>query len=171
MKRIIIYLMVILAITRADEIEIKKSNTKYEFGKNVNLIGTWEITETNCCPSFIFGRYDKITAKFAKDGKIYKIENGKEILSDMIYEIENNGNVKVMKNDEFYEKSNINNVSKKSIQGKVIKEIIKGVTTTNFSIVEKAPNSCFFIQNQLKMCKKIGKVYLDSDKKIDIKFN
>lgn len=171
MKRIIIYLMVILAIARADEIEIKKSNTKYEFGKNVNLVGTWEITETVCCPSFIFGRYDKITAKFAKDGKIYKVENGKEILSDMIYEIENNGNVKVIKNNEFYEKNNLNNVSKQSIQGKVIKEIIRGATTTNFSIVEKDTNSCFFIQNQLKMCKKSGKTFLDSDEKIQIEIN
>lgn len=171
MKRIIIYLMVILAIARADEIEIKKSNTKYEFGKNVDLIGIWEITETVCCPSFIFGRYDKVTAKFAKDGKIYKVENGKEILSDMIFIIENDGNVKVTKNSEFYEKTNLESASKKSVQGKVIKELVRGLTNINFSIIEKDTNSCFFIQNQLKMCKKSGKTFLDSDEKIKIEIN
>lgn len=170
MKKLIICLIAMLSFLNSENLnlEVKKSNTKYEFGKNVDLIGTWEVTSNGAFSTFIFGVFSKEMIKFAKNGAIYKIEKGKEIISDSIWKINSNGKVIVNKNNEYYEKANLN---QKSMRIRALKEIITGTLKQEFSIIEKAPNSCFIIENDIKMCKISGKVYLDSDKKIQIEIN
>lgn len=153
------------------EINISPSNKQYQFGKNINLIGTWEAIETQCCVNFIFGRYDKIRMRFDKSGKIYKVEGNKEIPTDMIWSINNNGVVKVEKDDSYYDKIGINEAAKKSIQGKMVKEIFKGVETIEFKILSKENDNCFMIERNLKLCKILGNLHTEPDKIIQIEMH
>lgn len=137
------------------EINVSPSNKQYQFGKNINLIGTWEAIETKCCVNFIFGRYDKIRMRFDKSGKIYRVEKNKEIPTDMIWSINSNGVVKVEKDDSYYEKIGLNDRAK-SIQGKMVKDIFKGIETTEFQILSKENDNCFMIERNLKLCKILG---------------
>lgn len=153
------------------EINVSPSNKQYQFGKNINLIGTWEAIETQCCVNFIFGRYDKIRMRFDKSGKIYKVEKNKEIPTDMIWSINNNGVVKVEKDDSYYDKIGINEAAKKSIQGKMVKEIFKGVETIEFKILSKENDNCFMIERNLKLCKILGNLHTEPDKIIQIEMH
>ena len=152
------------------EINVSPSNKQYQFGKNINLIGTWEAIETQCCVNFIFGRYDKIRMRFDKSGKIYKVEKNKEIPTDMIWNINNSGVVKVEKDDSYYEKIGLNDAAK-SIQGKMVKEIFKGVETTEFQILSKENDNCFMVERNLKLCKISGNLHTDPDEVIQIKIH
>lgn len=152
------------------EINVSPSNKQYQFGKNINLIGTWEAIETQCCVNFIFGRYDKIRMRFDKSGKIYKVEKNKEIPTDMIWSINNNGVVKVEKDDSYYEKIGLNDAAK-SIQGKMVKEIFKGVETIEFQILSKENDNCFMIERNLKLCKILGNLHTEPDKIIQIEMH
>ena len=154
MNKLIIAAILTFASLQAKEsveINISPSNKQYQFGKNINLIGTWEAIETQCCVNFIFGRYDKIRMRFDKSGKIYKVEGNKEIPTDMIWSINNNGVVKVEKDDSYYDKIGINEAAKKSIQGKMVKEIFKGVETIEFQILSKENDNCFMVQNSINL--------------------
>ena len=153
------------------EINVSPSNKQYQFGKNINLIGTWEAIETQCCVNFIFGRYDKIRMRFDKSGKIYKVEKNKEIQTDMIWSINNNGVVKVEKDDSYYDKIGINEAAKKSIQGKMVKEIFKGVETIEFQILSKENDNWFMVERNLKLCKILGNLHTEPDKIIQIEMH
>lgn len=152
------------------EINVSPSNKQYQFGKNINLIGTWEAIETKCCVNFIFGRYDKIRMRFDKSGKIYRVEKNKEIPTDMIWSINSNGVVKVEKDDSYYEKIGLNDRAK-SIQGKMVKDIFKGIETTEFQILSKENDNCFMIERNLKLCKILGNLYTEPDKIIQIEMH
>lgn len=152
------------------EINVSPSNKQYQFGKNINLIGTWEAIETQCCVNFIFGRYDKIRMRFDKSGKIYKVEKNKEIPTDMIWSINNSGVVKVEKDDSYYEKIGLNDAAK-SIQGKMVKEIFKGVETIEFQILSKENDNCFMVERNLKLCKILGNLHTDPDEVIKIEIH
>lgn len=152
------------------EINVSPSNKQYQFGKNINLIGTWEAIETQCCVNFIFGRYDKIRMRFDKSGKIYKVEKNKEIPTDMIWSTNNSGVVKVEKDDSYYEKIGLNDAAK-SIQGKMVKEIFKGVETIEFQILSKENNNCFMVERNLKLCKISGNLHTDPDEVIQIEMH
>ena len=152
------------------EINLSPSNKQYQFGKNINLIGTWEAIETQCCVNFIFGRYDKIRMRFDKSGKIYKVEKNKEIPTDMIWSINNSGVVKVEKDDSYYEKIGLNDAAK-SIQGKMVKEIFKGVETIEFQILSKENDNCFMVERNLKLCKILGNLHTDPDEVIKIEIH
>ena len=170
MNKILLTTILTLASLQAKEsieINVSPSNKQYQFGKNINLIGTWEAIETQCCVNFIFGRYDKIRMRFDKSGKIYKVEKNKEIPTDMIWSINNSGIVKVEKDDSYYEKIELNNAAK-SIQGKMVKEIFKGVETIEFQILSKENDNCFMVERNLKLCKISGNLHTDPDKIIQI---
>lgn len=170
MNKLIIAAILTFASLQAKEsieINVSPSNKQYQFGKNINLIGTWEAIETQCCVNFIFGRYDKIRMRFDKSGKIYKVEKNKEIPTDMIWSINNSGIVKVEKDDSYYEKIELNNAAK-SIQGKMVKEIFKGVETIEFQILSKENDNCFMVERNLKLCKISGNLHTDPDKIIQI---
>lgn len=152
------------------EINVSPSNKQYQFGKNINLIGTWEAIETKCCVNFIFGRYDKIRMRFDKSGKIYRVEKNKEIPTDMIWSINSNGVVKVEKDDSYYEKIGLNDRAK-SIQGKMVKDIFKGIETTEFQILSKENDNCFMIERNLKLCKILGNLHTEPDKIIQIEMH
>ena len=174
MNKLIIAAILTFASLQAKEsveINISPSNKQYQFGKNINLIGTWEAIETQCCVNFIFGRYDKIRMRFDKSGKIYKVEGNKEIPTDMIWSINNNGVVKVEKDDSYYDKIGINEAAKKSIQGKMVKEIFKGVETIEFQILSKKNDNCFMVQNSIKLCKISGNLHTEPDKIIQIEMH
>jgi len=153
------------------EINVSPNNKQYQFGKNINLIGTWEAIETQCCVNFIFGRYDKIRMRFDKSGKIYKVEENKEIPTDMAWSINNNGVVRAEKDDIYYDKTGINDAAKKSIQGKMVKEIFKGMGTIEFQILSKENDSCFMVQNSIKLCKISGNLHTDPDEVIKIEMH
>ena len=170
MNKLIIAAIITFASLQAKEsveINVSPSNKQYQFGKNINLIGTWEAIETQCCVNFIFVRYDKIKMRFDKSGKIYKVEKNKEIPTDMIWSINNNGVVKVEKDDSYYEKIGLNDAAK-SIQGKMIKEIFKEVETIEFQILSKENDNCFMVERNLKLCKILGNLHTDPDKIIQI---
>ena len=174
MNKLIIAAILTFASLQAKEsmeINVSPSNKQYQFGKNINLIGTWEAIETQCCVNFIFGRYDKIRMRFDKSGKIYKVEKNKEIPTDMIWSINNNGVVKVEKDDSYYDKIGINEAAKKSIQGKMVKEIFKGVETIEFKILSKENDNCFMIERNLKLCKILGNLHTEPDKIIQIEMH
>ena len=152
------------------EINVSPSNKQYQFGKNINLIGTWEAIETQCCVNFIFGRYNKIRMRFDKSGKIYKVEKNKEIPTDMIWSINNSGVVKVEKDDSYYEKIGLNDAAK-SIQGKMIKEIFKGVETIEFQILSKENDNCFMVERNLKLCKILGNLHTQPNEVIKIEIH
>ena len=173
MNKILLATILIFASLQAKEsieINLSPSNKQYQFGKNINLIGTWEAIETQCCVNFIFGRYDKIRMRFDKSGKIYKVEKNKEIPTDMIWSINNNGIVKVEKDDSYYEKIGLNDAAK-SIQGKMVKEIFKGVETIEFQILSKENDNCFMVERNLKLCKISGNLHTDLDEVIQIEMN
>ena len=152
------------------EINVSPSNKQYQFGKNINLIGTWEAIETQCCVNFIFGRYDKIRMRFDKSGKIYRVEKNKEIRTDMIWSINSNGVVKVEKDDSYYEKIGLNDRAK-SIQGKMVKDIFKGIETIEFQILSKENDNCFMVKRNLKLCKILGNLHTEPDKIIQIEMH
>ena len=152
------------------EINVSPENKQYQFGKNINLIGTWEAIETQCCVNFIFGRYDKIRMRFDKSGKIYKVEKNKEIPTDMMWSINNSGVVKVEKDDSYYEKIGLNDAAK-SIQGKMVKEIFKGVETIEFQILSKENDNCFMIERNLKLCKILGNLHTEPGEVIKIEIH
>lgn len=152
------------------EINVSSNDKQYQFGKNINLIGTWEAIETQCCVNFIFGRYDKIRMRFDKSGKIYRVEKNKEIPTDMIWSINSNGVVKVEKDDSYYEKIGLNDRAK-SIQGKMVKDIFKGIETTEFQILSKENDNCFMIERNLKLCKILGNLHTEPDKIIQIEMH
>lgn len=172
-NKLIITAILIFASLQAKEnveINVSPSNKQYQFGKNINLIGTWEAIETQCCVNFIFGRYDKIRMRFDKSGKIYKVEKNKEIPTDMIWSINNSGVVKVEKDDSYYEKIGLNDAAK-SIQGKMVKEIFKGVETIEFQILSKENDNCFMVERNLKLCKILGNLHTDPDEVIKIEMH
>ena len=165
MNKLIIAAILTFASLQAKEsieINVSPSTKQYQFGKNINLIGTWEAIETQCCVNFIFGRYDKIRMRFDKSGKIYKIEKNKEIPTDMIWSINNNGVVKV--------EIGLNDAAK-SIQGKMVKEIFKGVETIEFQILSKENDNCFMVERNLKLCKISGNLHTDPDEVIQIEMH
>lgn len=173
MNKLIIAAILTFASLQAKEsieINLSPSNKQYQFGKNINLIGTWEAIETQCCVNFIFGRYDKIRMRFDKNGKIYKVEKNKEIPTDMIWSINNSGVVKVEKDDSYYEKIGLNDAAK-SIQGKMVKEIFKGVETIEFQILSKENDNCFMVERNLKLCKILGNLHTDPDEVIKIEIH
>jgi hypothetical protein len=173
MNKLIIAAILTFASLQAKEnveINVSPSNKQYQFGKNINLIGTWEAIETQCCVNFIFGRYDKIRMRFDKSGKIYKVEKNKEIPTDMIWSTNNSGVVKVEKDDSYYEKIGLNDAAK-SIQGKMVKEIFKGVETIEFQILSKENNNCFMVERNLKLCKISGNLHTDPDEVIQIEMH
>lgn len=173
MNKLIIAAILTFASLQAKEsieINVSPSNKQYQFGKNINLIGTWEAIETQCCVNFIFGRYDKIRMRFDKSGKIYKVEKNKEIPTDMIWSINNSGVVKVEKDDSYYEKIGLNDAAK-SIQGKMVKEIFKGVETIEFQILSKENDNCFMVERNLKLCKISENLHTDPDKIIKIEMH
>ena len=163
MNKLIIAAILTFASLQAKEsieINVSPSNKQYQFGKNINLIGTWEAIETQCCVNFIFGRYDKI----------YRVEKNKEIPTDMIWSINSNGVVKVEKDDSYYEKIGLNDRAK-SIQGKMVKDIFKGIETTEFQILSKENDNCFMIERNLKLCKILGNLHTEPDKIIQIEMH
>ena len=173
MNKLIIAAILTFASLQAKEnveINVSPSNKQYQFGKNINLIGTWEAIETQCCVNFIFGRYDKIRMRFDKSGKIYKVEKNKEIPTDMIWSTNNSGVVKVEKDDSYYEKIGLNDAAK-SIQGKMVKEIFKGVETIEFQILSKENDNCFMVERNLKLCKILGNLHTDPDEVIKIEMH
>lgn len=173
MNKLIIAAILTFASLQAKEsieINLSPSNKQYQFGKNINLTGTWEAIETQCCVNFIFGRYDKIRMRFDKSGKIYKVEKNKEIPTDMIWSINNSGVVKVEKDDSYYEKIGLNDAAK-SIQGKMVKEIFKGVETIEFQILSKENDNCFMVERNLKLCKILGNLHTDPDEIIQIEMH
>ena len=173
MNKLIIAAILTFASLQAKEnveINVSPSNKQYQFGKNINLIGTWEAIETQCCVNFIFGRYDKIRMRFDKSGKIYKVEKNKEIPTDMIWSTNNSGVVKVEKDDSYYEKIGLNDAAK-SIQGKMVKEIFKGVETIEFQILSKENDNCFMVERNLKLCKISGNLHTDPDEVIQIEIH
>ena len=173
MNKILLATILIFASLQAKEsveINVSPSNKQYQFGKNINLIGTWEAIETKCCVNFIFGRYDKIRMRFDKSGKIYRVEKNKEIPTDMIWSINSNGVVRVEKDDSYYEKIGLNDRAK-SIQGKMVKDIFKGIETTEFQILSKENDNCFMIERNLKLCKILGNLHTDPDEVIQIEMH
>ena len=173
MNKLIIAAILTFASLQAKEnveINVSPSNKQYQFGKNINLIGTWEAIETQCCVNFIFGRYDKIRMRFDKSDKIYKVEKNKEIPTDMIWSTNNSGVVKVEKDDSYYEKIGLNDAAK-SIQGKMVKEIFKGVETIEFQILSKENDNCFMVERNLKLCKISGNLHTDPDEVIQIEMH
>ena len=89
----------------------------------------------------------------------------------MIWSINSNGVVKVEKDDSYYDKIGINEAAKKSIQGKMVKEIFKGVETIEFQILSKENDNCFMIERNLKLCKILGNLHTGPDKIIQIEMH
>lgn len=157
------------------EINVSTSNKQYQFGKNINLIGTWKAIATKeCCVWFIFGMQGASTdirVKFNKNGSVYKVEKNKEILTDMVWSINNDGIVKVEKNDAYYENIGIEDATKRSIRAKMMKNIFKSIDTKEFKILSKTKGNCFMVQNDIELCKIDGKLHTDPDEVIQIEMH
>ena len=53
----------------------------------------------------------------------------------------------------------------------MVKDIFKGIETTEFQILSKENDNCFMIERNLKLCKILGNLHTEPDKIIQIEMH
>ncbi|MCI6989487.1 MAG: hypothetical protein MR902_08030 [Campylobacter sp.] len=165
-KIILINIILSVCLFSQESININLKQKDYKFGKDIDIVGIWEIKSENAINFLVTTGYEwKI--EFKKDGTIKKIgdeETKKYFPYDFLWKYAD---------DEFVVTKYMNNGMKKNKKT----EIAIGLFTNDkFKIKKYIGKKCFMIEIQglekeIKMCKIKGNIFLNPSDNIKIQIH